>query len=392
MIQCMGKFCFSIVLIAAFHIHVRAQDTLAYSHPEEGFALMRQMATDRDYQSAKQIGYSLLEENGAYHDAALYLARIHGWEASYDSAYLVLDQVIAQAPELFEAYQTCVDIAYWENNWQRLEECADRAVELEPDSAGIFDHYRQAQHSESRQEWPEIFGHYSYDHFALPYVRNWHMLTAGGKIPVKPGTLVPYLNAGYQGAGEDAAGDIQLNLDAYLNIGTKTYAMVGYGFSPRGAINYLPGHRAAAEIWRSLPLGFGLSAGLRYFYWDQHFTFLTFSAEKYAGSYWFSLRNYLFFKEYGVSTSWYLSARRYFDTRFNYLNLTLGYGTAPDEPVTVVTDLERLNAVSVRVELSKQVSPLVRMVGMVGYSYEEYYDQLYRNRIDLRVGCYFRIK
>ena len=257
-----------------------AQDTLTYSNPEEGFELMRKFAGDRENESAKLVGYSLLEENEAYHDAALFLARIHGWEASYDSAYQVLDKVIAQSPELFEAYQTCVDIAYWENNWQKLEDCASRAIELEPDSAGIFDRYRQAQLSESRQEYPELFMHYSYDHFSLPYVRNWHMLTAGGKIPVKPGTLVPYLNAGYQGAGEGAAGDIQLNLDAYLNIGTKNYAMVGYGFSPRGAINYLPVHRAAAEIWQVLPKGFGLSAGLRYFYWDQHFTFLTFSARE----------------------------------------------------------------------------------------------------------------
>jgi YaiO family outer membrane protein len=389
----MFRFYLLIVLITAFQLHVLAQDTIAYSHPEEGFALMRQHAVEKDYRTAKEIGYSLLEENELYHDVALYLARVHGWEASYDSAYIVLDRVIALAPELFEAYQTCVDIAYWENNWDRLEECVDRAVELEPDSAEVFERYLQAQLvGESQQEWPEIFMHYSYDHFSQPYVRNWHMLTAGGKIPVKPGTLVPYLNAGYQGAGDQAAGDIQLNMDAYLNIGTKNYAMLGYGFSPRGAINYLPVHRAAAEIWQVLPKGFALSAGLRYFYWEQHFTFLTFSVEKYTGNYWFSLRNYLFLKDYGVSTSWYLSARRYFDTRFNYVNLTLGYGTAPDEPITVVTDLERLNAVSGRLELSKQVSPLVRMMGMVGYAYEEYFDQEYRNRIDLRIGCYFRIK
>ena len=99
-------------------------------------------------------------------------------------------------------------------------------------------------------------------------------------------------------------------------------------------------HRAAAEIWQTLPRGFSLSAGVRYFYWDQSFTFLTFSAEKYAGNYWFSLRNYLFFKDYGVSASWYLSARRYFATRYDHLTITLGYGTAPDEPVVVVSDLD----------------------------------------------------
>ena len=388
----MSRICVFIGLIAAFHVHLRAQDSILYSYPEERFALMRQYASEREYGTAKQIGYSLLEENEAYHDVALYLARIHGWEASYDSAYRVLDRVIAQAPELFEAYQTCVDLAYWENNWERMEECADRAVEIEPDSAEIFDRYRQAQYGGSQQVWPELFMHYSYDHFSQPYVRNWHMLTAGGKIPVKPGTLVPYLNAGYHAGGYKPATDIQLNLDAYLTLGKKNYAMVGYGFSPNGAINYLPMHRAAAEIWQVLPKGFGLSAGLRYFYWEQHFTFLTFSAEKYAGNYWFSLRNYLFFKDFGTSTSWYLSARRYFDSRFNYINLTLGYGAAPDEPVLVLTDLERLNAISGRIELSKQVSPLLRMVGMVGYAYEEYFDQEYRHRIALRIGCYFRIK
>ncbi|TFH28226.1 MAG: YaiO family outer membrane beta-barrel protein [Bacteroidia bacterium] len=389
----MSRFFVFIVLIAVPHVHLRAQDSILYNHPEEGFSLMLQYASDKDYATAKQIGYSLLEENEAYHDAALFLARIHGWEASYDSAYRILDQVFAQAPELFEAYQTCVDIAYWENNWERLEQCADKAVELEPDSSEFFDRYRQAQYQGGPEPpWPELFMHYSYDHFSLPYVRNWHMLTVGGQIPVKPGTLVPYVNVGYHAGGYSPATDVQLNLDAYLTLGKKNYAMLGYGFSPNGALNYLPLHRAAAEIWQVLPMGFGLSAGFRYFYWEQHFTFLTFSAEKYAGNYWFSLRNYLFFKDYGTSASFYLSARRYFDTKFDHLTLTLGYGAAPDEPLLVVTDLERLNAISCRVELSKQVNTRVRMSVMLGYAYEEYFDQEYRNRFDLRIGCYFRIK
>jgi YaiO family outer membrane protein len=139
-------------------------------------------------------------------------------------------------------------------------------------------------------------------------------------------------------------------------------------------------------------LGFGISAGLRYFYWDQNFTFLTFSAEKYAGNYWFSFRNYLFFKDYGVSGSYYLTARRYFKTKFDYLSLTLGYGTAPDEPIDVISDLERLNAVSGRIELSKKLTPGIRLFTMLGYAWEEYADQEYRSRIDLRLGAYFVIK
>lgn len=391
--QAMYRYLVIIALCLSLPLLSRAQDPVSYNNPEEGFALMRSYANKGDYGQAEKVGYILLEENRNYHDVALYLARIQGWQSRFDSAYQVLNRVFTQAPELFEAYKTCADIAYWDNNWEKLESCIERAVELEPDSAQLFERYKRArQELRLQQTEPEIFAFYSYDHFSLPYVRNWHMLTAGGHIPVKPGTLVPYMNVGYLAGNYQPATDIQLNLDAYLSLGKRNQAMLAYGFSPNGALNYLPVHRAAAEIWQTLPRGFGLSAGLRYFYWDQSFTFLTISAEKYAGNYWFSLRNYLFFKDYGLSASWYLSARRYFATRYDHLTLTLGYGTAPDEPLVVVSDLDRLNAVSGRVEYSKQVNPRLRVMAAAAYAYEEYFAQEYRHRMGVRLGCYFRIK
>jgi len=388
----MQKLSIIITLLASTLFPLCAQDLVEESNPEQEFARMRELAGEGDYNAAKKIGYALLDENAEYFDAALYLARIHGWEQNFDSAYMVLDEVIAKSPELYEAYETCADLAYWENNMERLDSCASRAAAIEPDTAGVFERYKMAlRQARPQSKKTELFGFYSYDHFSLPYVRNWHMLTAGAEVPFKYGTLVPSLNGGYQATAEAPATDLQINLDAYLILGKSTYSLLGYGFSPNGEVDYFPGHRAAAEVWQSLPLGFALSAGLRYFYWDQNFTFLTFSAEKYAGNYWFSFRNYLFFKDYGVSGSYYLSARRYFDTKYNYLTLTLGYGTAPDEPIDVVSDLERLNALSARIEFSKKITPAIRLLTMVGYAWEEYADQEYRNRIDFRVGAYFAI-
>lgn len=381
------------IFLSYFSIAVQAQESPAYANPEQGFEKMRLLAGEGDYIAAKELGYQLLGEQADYHDVALYLARIHGWESVFDSAYLLVDQVIIKEPELFEAYQTCVDLAYWQNNWTRLETCAEKALELEPGSEEIIEKYDLARkRGDIQTEKAEVFVLYSYDHFSKPYVRNWHMLTAGGKIPIKYGTLIPYLNGGYAAGVNSPSTDFQVNLDAYLNLGKKNSALLAYGFSPDGALNYLPVHRAAAEIWQTLPRGFGLSAGLRYFYWEENFTFLTFSAEKYAGNYWFSFRNYLFFKELGVSGSYYLSGRRYFASKYDHLTLTLGYGTAPDEPLLVLTDLDRLNALTCRLEYSRQLNPAVRMVAMLGYIYEEYQDQSYRNRIETKLGCYFRLK
>ena len=352
---------------------------------------MRQHAADNRYADAKNMGYRLLEENPDYYDVSLYLARIYGWEAAYDSAYSILEQVLLNDPSLFEAYEVRVDLAYWENDWIKLEEYAGAALALNPDSPEIKKKYLLAKFQQgSTLDVTELLVVYSYDHFREPYLRNWHMITAGATIPYRLGSLSPYINGGYQ-PGEGTSTDIQLNLDTYFHLGKTTYAMAGYGISPGGVVNYLPNHRAALEVWQVLPAGFAISAGMRYLYWDQNFTFLTFSGEKYTGNYWFSLRNYLFYKEYGFSGSYYLSARRYFANRFNYLNITLGYGTAPDEPLLIISDLDRLNAFSFRAEFSNQVRYNLRLSVMAGYAWEEYADQQFRNRFDMRMGLYIRL-
>ena len=174
----------------------------------------------------------------------------------------------------------------------------------------------------------------------------------------------------------------------WLHLGNKNYMMVGGGLSPSGTTDYLPSRRAALELWQVLPAGFALSAGVRYFYWDDPFTFLTFSLEKYAGDYWLALRNYLFLKEHGISTSWYFNARRYLANRFNYLTLTVGYGTAPDEPLLVVSDLDRLNAISFRAGFSWKVRHNLRWYSLMGYAYEEFSDREYRQRVDFRTGLF----
>ena len=82
---------------------LQAQDTVQQYNPEKEFGRMRSLAAAGDYDTAKQIGYKLLRDNEAYYDAALFLARIHGWESSFDSAYRLIDRVLAEDPGLYEA-------------------------------------------------------------------------------------------------------------------------------------------------------------------------------------------------------------------------------------------------------------------------------------------------
>ncbi|MEN8203502.1 MAG: YaiO family outer membrane beta-barrel protein [Bacteroidota bacterium] len=385
---------FAIILYTLLlHVPLRSQETTqSYKTPEEGFTLMRQFAAEQKYDSAKRIGYELLEENPDNHDVSLYLARLYGWESNYDSAYSILDGVLQQDSTLIEAYVIRVDLAYWKNDWEKLELYAGDALEKDPGLTEVEEKLLLARQQGKRSlEKPELLVAYYYDHFSVPYVRNWHMVTAGGVIPTGIAIFSPYVNAGYHPGLEGQSTDIQFNLDAYFKLGTRNSFLAGYGFSPSGSHDFLPGHRAALEYWRVLPKGFGASAGLRYFYWDDHFTFLTLSGEKYAGNYWISLRSYLFSKDYGISTSWYLTARRYFDSKHNYIHATVGYGTAPDEPLLVVSDLDRLNALSLKLGFSRQLNSRLRLQVMAGYAYEEFDDQEYRNRFDFRTSFFIKL-
>jgi YaiO family outer membrane protein len=390
----MQKVLVFVICVWMLHVPTWAQESdSSYNTPEEGFALMRQQAADLEYSSAKQTGFQLLEENPAYHDVSLYLARIYGWESSYDSAYVILDKVIEEDSTLLEAYLVGVDLAYWENDWDKLESYANQALEIDPELPEVQEKLIVARQQEVRTvEKPEILTAYSYDHFSVPYVRNWHMLTAGALLPTEIVTYMPYVNMGYQPGLEGQSGDIQFNLDTYIKLGERNSLLAGYGYSPSGSVDFMPNHRAALEYWRVLPKGFGVSAGLRYFYWSEHFTFLTLSGEKYFGNWYMSLRTYLFSKDYGISSSWYLHARRYLDSKHDYISGTIGYGTAPDEPLLVISDLDRLNALSFKLGYSKRLNPGLRFDVTLGYAYEEYADQLYRNRYDFRTGFYFTIK
>ena len=145
------------------------------------------------------------------------------------------------------------------------------------------------------------------------------------------------------------------------------------------------------EVWQVLPAGWAVSAGLNYYYFDRNYFIALASVEKYLGRYWLSLRGYFYFKDNGLTTSEYFNVRRYFND-VNYLQLTLGAGTAPDEPFDIQTDLMRLSAYSIRVAYNVSLTRKLMMRVGTGYSYEEYEENGWRNRFEGNINFIYAIK
>jgi YaiO family outer membrane protein len=344
-----------LVIILAGSSSIFAQENF---NPEEEYARIRTMAFSGDYQGAVDAARKLLKAYPSYGDARILLGRVLAWQKKYDEAAAVIDTLLKTEPTNADALSARKDITLW-----------------------------------SKENTPvatDVRAGYYFDYFKEPYYRFWQVFSAGAGHRFGFGPAAGYLNVGNLSPHDTLAGatEFQVEAEAYPKLSASNYAYLSYAWSPG---SHFPKHRGAVQIWQILPKGFAVSAGLNYYYFDRSLYIGLVSVEKYIKKFWFSGTCYVFFKDRGPTTSFYISARRYFND-VNYLQLTAGTGSAPDEPFNVVEDINRLNANSVRIIYNTKLAPkLVLRIG-AGYSREEFYESLQRNRFEGTVNLIYALK
>ncbi|MFN2313790.1 MAG: YaiO family outer membrane beta-barrel protein [Bacteroidales bacterium] len=326
------------------------------TNPEEEYARIRSLALTGNYTEAEPAARDLVKQYPDYGDARVLLGRILAWQGRYDEGAAVIDTLLASDPDNSDALEALRDIRLWSR---------DRSQQVTPPTdlrAGwMFDTYRE------------------------PYERFWQVFTLGAGHRFSWGTAVASVNYGHISLGEPAnttGDDIQFAAEAWPELTKTNYAYLAYAYSPG---TWFPRHRAALELWQTFPKGWAASVGGNYYYFDHSIYIGTLSVEKYTGNWWFSGRGYFHFKDIGVTSSFFLNARRYFGTT-DYLQLTLGAGTAPDEPYDILTDLERQKAASVRLTYFNQINSYWSVRIGAGYSYEKYTETEFRNRFEGNIG------
>ena len=188
---------------------------------------------------------------------------------------------------------------------------------------------------------------YTFDYFTERYTRFWQVFQAGaghrfGWGPAYAGVNEGNLKNG--GITPRTATELQFEAEAYPTLSFKNYAYLAYAYSPG---SYFPHHRAAVELWQVLPKGWAVSAGLNYYYFDRNIYIGFVSVESIPWQI-LALRGcFVYFKDNGPTTSYYPQRPAVFND-IDYLQLTLGTGTAPDEPFDIQSDIMRLSANSIR--------------------------------------------
>jgi YaiO family outer membrane protein len=330
--------------------------------PESEYMRIRTMAFGGDYAEAASAARRLVNAYPEYGDARVLLGRILAWQKDFKQAAAVIDTLLLSDPDNGDALEVKRDISLWSK--------------------------------ENTAVATDVRAGYSFDYFTLPYTRFWQVFSAGaghrfGWGPASAGINMGHLIA--EGETSFTATEFQFEAEAYPRISNKNYAYLNYAFSPG---SYFPTHRGAFEIWQILPEGFAISGGLNYYYFDRNIFIALASVEKYAGKFWFSGKCFVYFKDDGPRTSFYVNARRYFND-FNYLQLTLGTGTAPDEPFGIREDINRLSATSIRLLYNFTAGGKLTVKVGAGYSREEYDSEggtALRDRFEGIVNLVYAIK
>jgi len=381
------------------------------SYPETEYSRIRTLAHEGNLAEAESAAVALLDSFPDYSDASILLARIYGWQQKYEPARAILDSIILSNPTNTDAIEARIDLALWMGDNKLSIDLADRILTSDPTNIAIQDKKLRAKNAleaadtTSAETSPvpdslmrnqpgsiaarnletagktDLRAGYYFDTYSEPYGRFWQVFQAGASHLLRFGRIIGGVNIGNLHTYTDPrikATEVQFEAEAYPVISHSDYAWLDYAYSPG---KYFPSHKVSAEYWHTFKYGWVASAGMRYYYFNSNIFIGTLSVEKYYKSWWFSPRIYLYFKNIGVTTSYYLTARKYFND-INWLQLTAGYGTAPDEPFDILAAPVRQYAFSLRLAYFASVTKDLFLRAGIGYSREEYAASLKRNRFE----------
>lgn len=290
-------------------------------------------------------------------DVALLMGRTYAWDGMYDSARVVLQNVLAQRPGNVEAYDALSDVEFWADNNEKAIEYCDEALKIDPKSQSFTLKKARILYSEEKYDHAvsvlEDFLHnntgngeiikkldeyrlellknkirmvYTYDHFDSNFNRDpWQLIALSYGRKTKLGTVIARVNYARRFGNQG----IQYELDAYPKISENNYGYINYGISTDGLF---PSNRYGAELYHNFPHAFEGSIGFRFLdFGSSGVDIYTATFGKYVGNYWISLRSYVTPDPDGTSVSGALSVRHYFSDSEDYIGLKFSYGVSPDD-------------------------------------------------------------
>lgn len=189
---------------------------------------------------------------------------------------------------------------------------------------------------------------YSFTTFDRQDYGPWHLTGLQYIRERKWGSIIANVNyANRLSAGQSISNGIQYELESYFFTGKTSYSYANAAYSKSLVF---PKLRLGYSFFKNFKKGWEGDLGIRYLAaQDDKFTTIVLGVGKYVGSYWINCRTFMQTQNNKFYPAATLNVRYYFDTRFDYVSFTTGYGSSPEDRTALGQFTQRVALDSYRI-------------------------------------------
>ncbi|HSD13794.1 MAG TPA: YaiO family outer membrane beta-barrel protein [Flavobacterium sp.] len=374
-----------------------------------------ELNTTKNYAKAKELSHLGIKNAPNYLDFHLLLGRAHWLTQQKDSARYYFNHVIAQNPKYKEAFSYLSKLEIEEKNSNNAIIVLDKAISFYPEEKEFYllksdaialekdDEKTIAYLTSLTEKYPDdkqlqnqltelklksvsdrIGLGYNYTTFSRDEVGPWHLVGLQYVRERKKLTLIGRINyADRRYNGSSVNSGFQYEFETYFTTGKKSYSFANVAISDE---IIFPKLRLSYSYYRNLGKGWEGDLGARYINTaDADLYAAVVGIGKYTGPYWFNLKSYWQWEKDKMYPAFTATARYYFDTKFDYVTVIAGYGTSPDERVTLGQIQQRVSLNSFRIGAGYYKLLWEHYcLGLQGVlNHQEYTPDNYQNEFDL---------
>ncbi|MEW5675919.1 YaiO family outer membrane beta-barrel protein [Flavobacterium enshiense] len=376
----------------------------------------------KDAQKAIPLAHIGIKEAPDYLDFHLLLGRIHWQQKAIDSARYYFNHVIAKNPKYKDAFLHLSKLELEQKNTSNANTVIDKGIAFYPDEKEFYllkadavrlnnnDEETIAYLTQLAEKFPEdqrfqneitelklkttsdrIGINYNYTTFSRDGVGPWHLVGLQYIRERKKLTVIGRINyADRRYFGESTNSGLQYEFETYFTNGKKSYSFTNIAVGDK---TVFPEFRFAYSYFHTLGKEWEGDLGFRYTKTpDEDLYAGVLGIGKYVGSYWFNLKSYWQWEDKKMYPAFTATARYYFDTKYDYATLIAGYGTSPDERVTLGQFQQRVALNSYRIGVGYyRLLGEHYCIGLQGmYNRQEYMPEAFQDEFDLFITMQYK--
>lgn len=360
--------------------------------------------------TAKKIAHKCIKFSPNYLDFHIALGRIYNIEKNKDSANYYFQYVINKNTNYKEAFYYLSKLQIDANEFQKATETLNKAIEIHPEELDFYKLKLQLILNEEKPEksinflnellakFPEntafiqqlkeekskikhnrISTNYHVTFFDRDNYGPWHLTNIHYARQFKKfsiGARLNYLDRRRNGESDKTG--YFYELESYFKTTRKSYSFANLGYSNN---TIFPKFRVLYSLYYSIGKGFETETGFRHNQRQENqSTTGILALGKYFGSNWINLRTSSQLNEPKLYPSVSLQYRHYFNSRFDFFGLNMGYGTSPDERENLSQFEERVALSSYRFggTFNKLIAQKYALGVSSSYNRQEYFPEKFQ--------------